>query len=455
MCKQHVLSFLCLLLAQNDRIIRMLTERRTTAMSTNNSSHDRKRSATEADFKANGLQQCKVHLARKGVSQLEIGMAGNTIPDISDVIRNARWLTETHETKLGACLFQISFLVTIGSKLLVVDRSDRNEGRNLSGSSVLLSSSPYEVVTPTNLKHLDDILRRKFRYKKGTPEICFLGLVKNRVFKKKEQSYADYYFYVFLAHFDEQEFTFADAKAAIKSASIDQNDCAVGIFDVDENLINKRINSKFNADRAALKLYLQYETERKINMLEVKGVGRSISSHGVMPVHHLSGRYFVSHATADYKTIVRPLCVAVDEKYRQSLHPLDRATSAAKLTWTHECDASLDCEWATKNLPCVYQCAGFISIESKAFEKRDDVIEEIVGAIKGNLQNNNYRIIRVCYERMDDFEVFAKKLRKRTADVLGDEKYAEIYLNKTFFPLYAYPEKLLSEFVDNLYSSLL
>lgn len=424
-------------------------------MSTNNSSHDRKRSATEADFKANGLQQCKVHLARKGVSQLEIGMAGNTIPDISDVIRNARWLTETHETKLGACLFQISFLVTIGSKLLVVDRSDRNEGRNLSGSSVLLSSSPYEVVTPTNLKHLDDILRRKFRYKKGTPEICFLGLVKNRVFKKKEQSYADYYFYVFLAHFDEQEFTFADAKAAIKSASIDQNDCAVGIFDVDENLINKRINSKFNADRAALKLYLQYETERKINMLEVKGVGRSISSHGVMPVHHLSGRYFVSHATADYKTIVRPLCVAVDEKYRQSLHPLDRATSAAKLTWTHECDASLDCEWATKNLPCVYQCAGFISIESKAFEKRDDVIEEIVGAIKGNLQNNNYRIIRVCYERMDDFEVFAKKLRKRTADVLGDEKYAEIYLNKTFFPLYAYPEKLLSEFVDNLYSSLL
>lgn len=423
-------------------------------MSTNNSSHDRKRSATEADFKANGLQQCKVHLARKGVSQLEIGMAGNTIPDISDVIRNARWLTETHETKLGACLFQISFLVTIGSKLLVVDRSDRNEGRNLSGSSVLLSSSPYEVVTPTNLKHLDDILRRKFRYKKGTPEICFLGLVKNRVFKKKEQSYADYYFYVFLAHFDEQEFTFADAKAAIKRASIDQNDCAVGIFDVDENLINKRINSKFNADRAALKLYLQYETERKINMLEVKGVGRSISSHGVMPVHHLSGRYFVSHATADYKTIVRPLCVAVDEKYRQSLHPLDRATSAAKLTWTHECDASLDCEWATKNLPCVYQCAGFISIESKAFEKRDDVIEEIVGAIKGNLQNNNYRIIRVCYERMDDFEVFAKKLRKRTADVLGDEKYADIYLNKTFFPLYAYPEKLLSEFVDNLYSSL-
>lgn len=91
-------------------------------MSTNNSSHDRKRSATEADFKANGLQQCKVHLARKGISQLEIGMAGNTIPDISDVIRNARWLTETHETKLGACLFQISFLVTIGSKLLVVDR---------------------------------------------------------------------------------------------------------------------------------------------------------------------------------------------------------------------------------------------------------------------------------------------------------------------------------------------
>ena len=455
MCKQHVLSFLCLLLAQNDRIIRMLTERRTTAMSTNNSSHDRKRSATEADFKANGLQQCKVHLARKGISQLEIGMAGNTIPDISDVIRNARWLTETHETKLGACLFQISFLVTIGSKLLVVDRSDRNEGRNLSGSSVLLSSSPYEVVTPTNLKHLDDILRRKFRYKKGTPEICFLGLVKNRVFKKKKQSYADYYFYVFLAHFDEQEFTFADAKAAIKSASIDQNDCAVGIFDVDENLINKRINSKFNADRAALKLYLQYETERKINMLEVKGGGRSISSHGVMPFHHLSGRYFVSHATADYKTIVRPLCVAVDEKYRQSLHPLDRATSAAKLTWTHECDASLDCEWSTKNLPCVYQCAGFISIESKAFEKRDDVIEEIVGAIKGNLQNNNYRIIRVCYERMDDFEVFAKKLRKRTADVLGDEKYADIYLNKTFFPLYAYPEKLLSEFVDNLYSSLL
>lgn len=424
-------------------------------MSTNNSSHDRKRSATEADFKANGLQQCKVHLARKGISQLEIGMAGNTIPDISDVIRNARWLTETHETKLGACLFQISFLVTIGSKLLVVDRSDRNEGRNLSGSSVLLSSSPYEVVTPTNLKHLDDILRRKFRYKKGTPEICFLGLVKTRVFKKKEQSYADYYFYVFLAHFDEQEFTFADAKAAIKSASIDQNDCAVGIFDVDENLINKRINSKFNADRAALKLYLQYETERKINMLEAKGVGRSISSHGVMPFYHLSGRYFVSHATADYKTIVRPLCVAVDEKYRQSLHPLDRATSAAKLTWTHECDASLDCEWSTKNLPCVYQCAGFISIESKAFEKRDDVIEEIVGAIKGNLQNNNYRIIRVCYERMDDFEVFAKKLRKRTADVLGDEKYADIYLNKTFFPLYAYPEKLLSEFVDNLYSSLL
>lgn len=424
-------------------------------MSTNNSSHDRKRSATEADFKANGLQQCKVHLARKGISQLEIGMAGNTIPDISDVIRNARWLTETHETKLGACLFQISFLVTIGSKLLVVDRSDRNEGRNLSGSSVLLSSSPYEVVTPTNLKHLDDILRRKFRYKKGTPEICFLGLVKNRVFKKQEQSYVDYYFYVFLAHFDEQEFTFADAKAAIKSASIDQNDCAVGIFDVDENLINKRINSKFNADRAALKLYLQYETERKINMLEAKGVGRSISSHGVMPFHHLSGRYFVSHATADYKTIVRPLCVAVDEKYRQSLHPLDRATSAAKLTWTHECDASLDCEWSTKNLPCVYQCAGFISIESKAFEKRDDVIEEIVGAIKGNLQNNNYRIIRVCYERMDDFEVFAKKLRKRTADVLGDEKYADIYLNKTFFPLYAYPEKLLSEFVDNLYSSLL
>ena len=56
---------------------------------------------------------------------------------------------------------------------------------------------------------------------------------------------------------------------------------------------------------------------------------------------------------------------------------------------------------------------------------------------------------------MDDFEVFAKKLRKRTADVLGDEKYADIYLNKTFFPLYAYPEKLLSEFVDNLYSSLL
>lgn len=424
-------------------------------MSTNNRSHDRKRSATEVDFKANGLQQCKVHLARKGISQLEIGMAGNTIPDISDVIRNARWLTETHETKLGACLFQISFLVTIGSKLLVVDRSDRNDGRNLSGSSVLLSSSPYEVVTPTNLKHLDDILRRKFRYKKGTPEICFLGLVKNRVFKKQEQSYADYYFYVFLAHFDEQEFTFADAKAAIKSASIDQNDCAVGIFDVDENLINKRINSKFNADRAALKLYLQYETERKINMLEVKGVGRSISSHGVMPFHHLSGRYFVSHATADYKTIVRPLCVAVDEKYRQSLHPLDRATSAAKLTWTHECDASLDCEWSTKNLPCVYQCAGFISIESKAFEKRDDVIEEIVGAIKGVLQNKNYRIIRVCRERMDDFDAFARKLRKRTADVLGDEKYADIYLNKTFFPLYAYPEKLLSEFVDNLYSSLL
>lgn len=424
-------------------------------MTTNNSSHDREGNATEADFKAYKLQQCKVHLAREGITQLEIGMAGNSIPDISDVIRNARWMMETHETKLGASLFQISFLVTIGSKLLVVDRSDRGEERNLSGSSVLLSSSPYEVVTPTNIKHLDDILRRKFRYEKGAPEFYSLGLVKNRVFKKKEQSYADYYFYVFLAHFDEEEFTLEDAKAAIKAASIDHKDSAVGVFDVDENLINKRINSKFNADRAALKLYLQYEMERKINMLEVKGAGRSISSHGVMPFHHLSGRYFVSHATDDYKTIVRPLCVAVDEKYKQSLHPLDLASTAAKLTWTHESDASIDCEWFSKNLPCVYQCAGFISIESKAFEKSDAVIEEIVGAIKGNLQNKNYRIIRVCYERMDDFEAFAEKLRKKTANELGDEKYADAYLKKTFFPLYAYPEKLLSEFVDNLYSALL
>lgn len=412
---------------------------------------------TQAEFKADGLQQRKVYLGEQGIARVKLGIIKNKIPDIANVVQGAEWVDDTHKNKLGASLFQISFLVTIGEKMLVFARSDRNGSRNLSGFSVLLSSSPYEKVVLNKLSGLNEILKRKFNYdkEKGIPRIHSLGLIKNTVYKKDENFWADYYFYVFHAHFDEDSLTLEDARQAVHSASIDRLDCVENLYPVNEELINKKIDKKFNADRAALKLYLQYRTERMINMLTFKGVGYSVASHGVLPFNNFSDRFFVSHATDDYKDMVEPLCAGVNKKYTDSLHPMDKETSVSELTWTHEHHAVTGCDWKTENLLYIQKCAGFVAVETKAFEISDNVIEEIIEAIKGKLQNEEYRIIRVCYEKMDNPSAFEKKLRKKAAMELGDEKYADIYLKKTVFPVYANPETLVNCFVDQLYSLLL
>ena len=431
---------------------------------------------TVADF--TGAPQPKVFISEEGKRYADGEIAKQKVPTLEGVMQGVRWRDAAAQDRLEKSILQISFLITVDEDVLLVTRCPQ-WGRNLAcvdteQGSILISHSPAENSFPCKLKHFMSILNGLLPLDDKTyglgiyPSLRFLGLVKNEVYKKGEQSATTYYFYVFHASFSRKDLLKPgeDLKEkinnAVSHAPHNRADQAITLCPVNEDLI-RRIPPDYHADLAALSLYLKRKGDDNLAcQVQARTAAIGILSDGALPVNRLGTRFFVSHKTEEYEKLVEPLINKVIEKLKkqrgEKARTKDISSPEPELSSpfvTHEKDVSLGDNWEEETFKMIKFCRGFVAIETSAyFNESDQIITEVAEAVRAAKDRINYCIIRLRYDEIssDDEKKFESRLKetlkklslpKSGADSPLTEADADIYLKKAHLPLYAAKDQLL------------
>lgn len=312
--------------------------------------------------------------------------------------------------KIMKSMCQISFIVTNKrGNILTVQRDSPD--RSTKGKTILFSMLPTVGESERMCRSHDDALlclRTKITEKafNSTPELQFLGLVKNHLQLRN----STYYFYLFEARFEDiEEFDIENKREILrKTAGKDHNDEIVD-FETFESILGEIVQSKNDGDKAAFKLLANF---RGLDVDVDCGSASYIYSPHQYPFERVYDSYFISHATSDYERYVKPFLKVLDEE---------------KIPyWVHEIDAKQNTDWDRSNKIVLSMCRGVISIESSKSILRKHVREEMSLAVQTRKNCSAYSIRRFFCESFD--------LNSRVTANLNDSHLAE-FLKFTGIPV--------------------